>query len=101
VRQPGERRHRRAPQRSRLHQLEARGAFELAGGLAAGVGIEAALAGLAQVAGRQRCGGLVVDLLAAVLLDEDAVDRRLVVAEGQVLALPVVAPEARVQEVAQ
>src|SRR6266700_8335060 len=83
------------------HQFEPYRAFELAGRLPAGARIEAALAGLAQVARGQRGAGLCVDLLAAALLDEDAVDRRLAVLERQILALPAVASQACGQEIAQ
>src|SRR5581483_8156920 len=51
-----------------LHQLETGRALELALRLAAAVRIEARLAGLAQVAGRECRGGRCVDRLAAILL---------------------------------
>src|SRR6201988_404783 len=82
------------------HQLEAYHALVLAGGFASGVRIDAALPRFAQVAGRERGARHRVDLLAAVLLHEHAVDRCFAVLQRQVLALPAVAAEARSQEIA-
>src|SRR4030088_3598169 len=83
------------------HQFEPHRALELPRGLAPGMRIEAALAGLAQVARRQRCARIGIDLLAAALLDEDAGDRRLALLGRQALAGPAVAPEACGEEIAQ
>src|SRR6266851_8743543 len=85
----------------RANHLEADIAFELVGRLLARMRIVLALAGLAQMAGDQHCAGGGVDLFLAALLDEDTRHRRLAVLGGEVLALPAVAAEPRIEEVAQ
>src|ERR1700722_13260802 len=75
------------------------GAFKQPARLLAGMRIEAALTGLAQEARRQRGCGLPVDVLAAILLDENAVDRRLAGLGWEILAGPAVAAETRGEEV--
>src|ERR1700692_3674854 len=59
---------------ARIHQLEPGRAFELAGRVVAGRGVDVALAGLAQEARVEGHAALGRCLL-AVLLDEDAADR--------------------------
>src|SRR5262245_25234478 len=70
------------------HQFEPHHALELPGGLPPGARIDRALPGLAQVADEQRRRGRAVDVLAAALLDEDAVDRGLAGLGGEGLAGP-------------
>ena len=66
-----------------------------------GVRIEMSLAGLAQMPRIQRGGGARVDPFAAVLLDEDAVDRGLALRASKILASPPLAAETRRQIWAQ
>src|SRR6266700_1523943 len=60
-----------------------------------------ALAGLAQMARHQQAAGSAVHLLLAALLDEDAGYRRFARLGREVLALPAVAAEPRVEKIAQ
>ena len=84
----------------RADQLEADIAFELVGRFLARMRIVLALAGLAQVAGDQQRAGGVIDRFIAALLDEDARHRCFALVGGEVLALPAVAAESRIEEVA-
>src|SRR5580692_9168977 len=81
-------------------QLEADIAVELVEGFLAGMWVVLALAGLSQIARHQDAARRRVDLLLAVLLDEDAGHRRFAGLCWKIFAFPVVAAEPRVEKVA-